>query len=69
MSNRRTGVDRSARRPRALAVTIIRPLAGMRLMRDLAGDWRRWTPAERGAARLILLLATAFCLARALLAG
>jgi hypothetical protein len=50
--------DRSVRQPRALA----------RMRRDAAADWRRWTPAERFAARLALLLAAA-CLARILLAA
>jgi hypothetical protein len=38
------------------------------MRRDAAADWRRWTPAERFAARLALLLAAA-CLARILLAA
>jgi len=56
-------MNRPRRQPRAIA----QPLAA-RTIRDFAADWRRWTPAERFAARLVLLLAAA-CLARAILAG
>jgi len=59
----RTAMNRPRRQPRAIA----QPLAA-RTIRDFAADWRRWTPAERFAARLVLLLAAA-CLARAILAG
>ncbi|HXY99760.1 MAG TPA: hypothetical protein VEI03_07145 [Stellaceae bacterium] len=58
---------RPSRQPRAVAIA--RPLAGARMMRDLARDWQRWTPAERAAARLIAVLAAALCLGQALLAG
>lgn len=59
-------MDRPTRRPRAIAIA--QPLTGMRLMRDFARDWRRWTPAERMAAQLIAVLATALFLGE-LIAG
>jgi hypothetical protein len=59
-------MDRRSRRPRAVAITL--PLADSRTLRDLARDWRRWTPAERAAARLIAVLAAALAVGQ-LLAG
>ncbi len=56
-------MDRPARRPRAIAIA--RPQAA----RDLAADWRRWSPAERTAAMLIAALAAASCLAQLILAA
>ena len=56
-------MDRPTRRPRAIAIA--RPQAA----RDLAADWRRWSPAERTAAMLIAALAVASCLAQTILAA
>jgi len=50
-------MDRSPRRPRAIAIA--HPIARIRMTRDLAADWRRWSRAERFAAMLIAVLATA----------
>jgi hypothetical protein len=58
---------RNHRRPRAIAIAA--PMTGARMMRDLAQDWQRWTPAERAAARLAAVLAAALCLGQLLLAG
>jgi hypothetical protein len=51
-----------ARQPRAIAIA--RPC----LRRDLAADWRRWSPAERAGAVLLTALTAAACLLR-LIAG
>ncbi len=60
-------MNRPTRRPRAIAIA--QPLADTRLLRDLARDWRRWSPAERVGAMLITALAAAACLTQLILAA
>jgi len=57
----------SSRRPRAIAIAL--PVARPRMTRDLAADWRRWSLAERLAATLIAVLATAAWVAKIVLAA
>jgi hypothetical protein len=60
-------MSRSRRQPRAIGLS--RPMVAPRVMRDFAGDWRRWSPPERNTARLVVLLAATAGLAWVVLAG
>ena len=60
-------MSRSRRQPRAIGLS--RSMVAPQVMRDFAGDWRRWSPPERNTARLLVLLAATAGLAWVVLAG